>query len=55
MAVGSIQPQSGTQLLILVGAVFLILDIYTGLGEILLALGVGAWLIYNLFNIGRQF
>jgi hypothetical protein len=48
-------PDSGLQLLIVVGAAFLIFGVRPDLGMMLLMLGVGAWLVYNLFNIGRQF
>jgi hypothetical protein len=55
MSVSSIQPDSGLQLLIIVGSVFLILGTRPDLGMLLLMLGVGMWLVYNLVNIPRQF
>lgn len=55
MAVTQIMPQSGLQLLIVVGAAFLMAGIRPDLGMFLLFLGVGMWAVYNLFNIGRQF
>lgn len=55
VSVTSIQPNSGVQLLIIVGAAFLLVGVQPQLGMNLLMLGVGAWLIYNIINLGRQF
>lgn len=55
MSVANIKPDSGLQLLIIIGAAFLAMGIHPNIGMMLLALGVGAWIIYNLANIGRQF
>lgn len=55
MGITQIMPQSGLQLLIIVGATFLLAGVYTGLGEFMLFLGISAWVIYNLLNFGRQF
>ena len=54
MSMATIQPQSGVQLIILIGAVFILAAIQP-LGTYLLVLGVGMWLIYNILNLGRQF
>jgi len=55
MSISNLQPQSGVQLLIIIGAAFLFAGIHSQIGRNLLILGVGAWLVYNLLNIGRQF
>lgn len=55
MSISNLQPQSGAQLLIIIGAAFLFVGIHSQVGLNLLILGVGAWLVYNLLNIGRQF
>lgn len=55
MSIANIMPQSGVQLLIVVGAAFLMAGVQPELGMNLLFLGVGAWVIYNVFNIRRQF
>lgn len=55
MSVPPLRPQSGIQLLIVIGAVFLIIGTRPDLGLLLLFLGVGAWFLYNLANIPRQF
>lgn len=55
MSVANIKPQSGVQLLIIIGAAFLMVNVQPQLGMFLLLLGVGAWIIYNILNIGRQF
>lgn len=55
MSTTTIQPDSGVQLLMILGAAFLILGVRPDLGMMLLGLGVVGWIIYNLFNIGRQF
>lgn len=49
-----IMPKSGIQLLMIIGAVF-IMGAQPDLGFVLLTLGVGMWLFYNLVNIPRQF
>ena len=54
MSISNLQPQSGVQLLIIIGAAFLFAGIHSQVGLNLLILGVGAWLVYNLLNIGRQ-
>lgn len=48
-------PKSGVQLIIIVGAAFLMAGVHPQLGMNLLLLGVGVWAIYNLLNFGRQF
>lgn len=50
----SIVPDSGIQLLMLIGAAFIITATRPDLGMTLLMLGVGAWLFYNLLSISRQ-
>lgn len=55
MSIANVKPKSGVQLLIIVGAVFLFAGVRPDLGMNLLLLGVGAWLIYNILNLGRQF
>lgn len=54
MSIANVMPQSGIQLLMILGVV-LILGTRRDLGMTLLMLGVGGWLIYNLANIPRQF
>ncbi|WMT10357.1 hypothetical protein NP511_22595 (plasmid) [Natrinema thermotolerans] len=51
----SIKPQSGIQLIIIIGAGFLFVGTMPNLGMMLLTLGVGFWVLYNIINIGRQF
>lgn len=55
MSLTQMKPQSGIQLLIIVGAAFLMSGVQTSLGMKLLILGVGMWAIYNIINLGRQF
>jgi len=55
MSISNLQPQSGVQLLIIIGAVFLFAGVHPDVGLNLLIIGVGAWGIYNLLNLGRQF
>lgn len=55
MAITQIVPQSGVQLLMIIGAAFLMAGVQPNLGMMLLMLGVVTWAIYNLFNFGRQF
>lgn len=50
----SLNPDSGIQLLMILGAVF-ILASRPDLGMMLLSLGIGGWLVYNALNIPRQF
>lgn len=47
-------PQSGIQVIIIVGAALMITATAPDIGVGLLALGVVAWLIYNLLNLPRQ-
>lgn len=51
----TIQPNSGIQLLIIIGAMFIFTSIRPDLGMMLLVLGVGAWALYNVANLSRQF
>jgi hypothetical protein len=51
----AVVPQSGVQLLMIIGAAFVMGNVNPSLGYQLLGLGVGAWVIYNLLNLGRQF
>ena len=55
MSIAQFAPDSGLQLLILVGAAFIMAGVRPDLGTQLLMLGVAAWVVYNIFNIGRQF
>jgi hypothetical protein len=55
MSVTSFKPESGLQLLIVLGAGFLAADIRPDVGMLMLMLGIGAWLFYNIMNAGRQF
>jgi hypothetical protein len=55
MSIANLVPDSGIQLLIVVGAMFLMAGVRPDLGENLLILGVVAWALYNVINIGRQF
>ena len=55
MSISNIQPNSGVQLLIIIGAAFLFAGVHPEIGMNLLIIGVGAWGIYNILNIGRQF
>jgi hypothetical protein len=55
MSIANVKPDSGLQLLILLGAGFLAAGIQPNIGMLMLGLGIGAWLIYNIANIGRQF
>lgn len=55
MSIANVMPDSGIQLLIVVGAAFLMAGVHSSLGMNLLLLGVGAWAVYNVINIGRQF
>lgn len=55
MSLAQIAPKSGVQLLMILGAAFLMAGVRPSLGMNLLLLGVGTWVIYNIFNIGRQF
>lgn len=54
MSFTKIMPQSGVQLIIVVGAAFLMAGVHPSLGMGLLSLGVGAWGVYNLLNLKRQ-
>jgi hypothetical protein len=51
----TLKPDSGIQLLIILGAMFLFAGIKSSLGMLLLTLGVGAWALYNVANLSRQF
>lgn len=55
MAAAQIIPQSGVQLLMIIGAGFLMAGVQPDLGMMLLMLGVGTWGLYNVINLGRQF
>lgn len=55
MSIANVTPQSGVQLLIVVGAAFLMAGVRPSLGMKLLGLGVVVWGIYNVINLGRQF
>lgn len=55
MSTTTIKPQSGIQLVIIIGAAFLMMGTMPDLGLFLLMLGVGFWAVYNFINIGRQF
>lgn len=55
MAVSSIKPQSGVQLIIILGAAFLLAGVHPTIGMNMLILGIAVWLIYNFFNFRRQF
>ncbi len=55
MSLANVQPQSGVQLLIVVGAAFVLVGVQPEVGLNLLFLGVGAWIIYNVINLSRQF
>lgn len=55
MATTQIIPQSGVQLVMIIGAAFLMAGVHPELGMNLLMLGVVVWGIYNLLNLGRQF
>lgn len=55
MSIANIIPQSGVQLIIVVGAAFIMAGIRPELGQTLLFLGIAVWMIYNLFNFRRQF
>lgn len=55
MSTTTIKPDSGLQLLIMIGAGFIAMGIRPDIGMMLLVLGVSAWIIYNIPNIGRQF
>lgn len=51
----TIRPDSGIQLLIIIGAMFIFASVRPDLGMMLLVLGVGAWALYNVANLTRQF
>lgn len=51
----TIRPDSGIQLLIIIGAMFIFTSVRPELGMMLLVLGVGAWALYNVANLTRQF
>jgi len=51
----SIKPDSGIQLLIILGAMFVFTSVRPQLGMTLLTLGVVAWALYNIANLTRQF
>lgn len=51
----TIRPDSGIQLLIIIGAMFIFVNVRPALGMMLLVLGVGAWALYNVANLTRQF
>jgi hypothetical protein len=51
----TIRPDSGIQLLIIIGAMFVFASVRPDLGMLLLTLGVGAWALYNVANLSRQF
>lgn len=51
----TIRPDSGIQLLIIIGAMFVFTSVRPELGMMLLTLGVGAWALYNVANLSRQF
>jgi hypothetical protein len=51
----SLKPDSGIQLLIILGAMFLFANVRTDLGMFLLVIGVAAWAMYNIANLNRQF
>lgn len=55
MSVTNFKPDSGLQLLIVLGAGFLAAGIRPDVGMLMLMLGIGAWLFYNIVNAGRQF
>ena len=55
MSVANLSPDSGLQLLIILGAGFLAAGIHPNIGMMMLGLGIGAWLFYNIMNAGRQF
>lgn len=55
MSVANIIPQSGVQLIIVIGAAFLMAGVRPSLGMNLLALGIIVWGIYNVINLARQF
>jgi hypothetical protein len=54
-SVTSLKPDSGLQLLIVLGAGFLAAGIRPDVGMLMLMLGIGAWVFYNIVNAGRQF
>jgi hypothetical protein len=51
----TLKPDSGIQLLIILGAMFVFTSVRPDLGMTLLTLGVGAWALYNIANLTRQF
>lgn len=50
----TVKPDSGIQLLIILGAMFVFTSIRPELGMLLLTLGVGAWMLYNIVNLAQQ-
>lgn len=50
-----VTPDSGIQLMIMVGAAFVLIGIRPDLGIGMLMLGVFFWLVYNVINVTRQF
>jgi hypothetical protein len=49
----TLKPDSGIQLIIILGAMFV--PIRPDLGMTLLTLGIGTWALYNIVNLSRQF
>lgn len=54
MAITTLRPQSGIQLVMILGVVLMVTTTAPELGVKMLILAIGMWLVYNLFNIGRQ-